>query len=253
MSFVNVVLDPATVLKQYYSIRPSVLYGQQSALVMLAEGIEVERRPLPSIIIGFGEQLTPSIRNLVQARLGAEITDFYSTTEVGLIAVHRPGDDSYRMMQPDLLYEYLPTDDVPGYERLIVTTLGGGAMPFIRYDTGDLVKRDHSGQADQSSPSAARSLISSRCAAVSESVRIWLTMPSTIPGLKQYRVVQQADHSIDLYMSMTGERAAADVERDARTAMAGVCGPGLVLRLNELAESRGASAPKLRIIQSHVV
>jgi len=253
MSFVNVLLDPATVLEQYYSRRPSVLYGQQSALMMLAEGIDVERRPRPSIIVGFGEQLTPSIRNLVQARLGADITDFYGTTEVGLIAVHRPGDDSYRMMQPDLLYEYLPTEDVPGYERLIVTTLGGGAMPFIRYDTGDLVKRDHS--------RPGRPIV-----AIGGTKLDFLTMRSgqrigpylvdhaiyQIPGLKKYRVVQQADHSIDLYMSMTGGRATADVERDATTAMAGICGPGLELRLSELAESQGASAPKLRVIQSHV-
>jgi len=253
LSFINVVLDPATVLEQYYSKRPSVLYGQLSALAMLAEGIEVERRPRPSIIVGFGEQLTPSIRNLVQTRLGADITDFYGNTEVGLIAIHRPGDDSYRMMQPDILYEYLPTEDVPGYERLIVTTLGGGAMPFIRYDTGDLVKRDHS--------RPGRPIV-----AVGGTILDFLTMRSgrrigpylvdhaiyKIPGLRQYRVVQQADHSIDLYMSTTGERATTDVERDATNAMAGICGPGLELRISELAKSQGVSAPKLRIIQSHV-
>jgi phenylacetate-CoA ligase len=253
LSFINVLLDPATVLEQYYSTRPSVLYGQLSALVMVAEGVEVERRPSPSIIVGFGEQLTPSIRDLVRARLGAEITDFYGNTEVGLIAVNRPGEDSYRMLQPDVLYEYLPSDDVAGYERLIVTNMRGGAMPFIRYDTGDLVKRDHS-RPDRPIVAIGGTQIDFLTMRSGQRIGPHLVDNAIykIPGLKQYKVVQQADHSIDLYMSTTGERAAADVEREATTAMGSLCGPGMELRLSDLPESQGASALKLHVIRSLV-
>jgi phenylacetate-coenzyme A ligase PaaK-like adenylate-forming protein len=143
LSYVNVEQDPRAVVEQYRAQRPDLVYGQLSALVMLCEGIDSGNRPGPSLVVGFGEQLMPGSRKLVKAKLGADLSEIYGTTEAGLVAVRRPDATCYEVARPDLLLEFLPAEDAPGFERLIVTTLGGGFMPFIRYDTGDLAQPDH--------------------------------------------------------------------------------------------------------------
>lgn len=252
LAYINANVAPETVLEQYRAQRADVVYGALSALALLAEGVGQGRRPSPSIIVGFGEQLTASVRKLVATQLGADVTDFYGTTEVGLIAVRRPDEAYYKTLQPDLLLEYLPVEDAPGFERLVVTALGGGVMPFIRYDAGDLVRRDHSRPDQPIVAMAGRELdfLTMRDGRRISPHRLDDAL-FDLPGLLQYRIVQQADYSVDLYV-MTARRPAADVIRDARAALTNICGPGLVLRVLEQTEITSSSAAKLRVIQSHV-
>ncbi len=251
LTYINAADEHDTVLAQYRTQQADVVYGPLSALVLLAEGVGAGPKPSPSVIVGFGEQLTSSVRKLITTRLGADVSDFYGTTEVGLIAVRRPDEAHYRILQPDLLYEYLPADDAPGFERLVVTNLGGGAMPFIRYDTGDLVRRDHTRPDLPIVAMAGREMD-------------FLTMRDgrrisphrvddglfEIAGLTQFRIVQQADGTVDLYV-VIGNRPAADVIRDANDALFRLCGPDLILRTTEQAEPAPVARAKLRIIQSH--
>jgi len=252
LSFLNVIQDPHAVVEQFHAQRPDVVYGQLSALVMLCEGIDSGSRPSTSLVIGFGEQLMPGSRKLVKAKLGADLSEIYGTTEAGLIAVRRPDATCYKAARPDLLLEFLPAEDAPGFERLIVTTLGGGAMPFIRYDSGDLVQRDHT-RADRPIVALAGSRLD------------FLTMPDgrrigpylidsvlcDVPGVRQYRIVQQADRTVDLHL-LTEQRPAAEVVQEARAALIKVCGPQLVLRVIEPSEGPRSSVEKLRFIQSLV-
>ena len=70
----------------------------------------------------------------------------YSMSELGLVAYSKPGFPGYQVLTDEFHVELLPA--TPGkrgeLERLVVTDLEPGAMPLIRFDTGDLVHRDAS-------------------------------------------------------------------------------------------------------------
>ena len=130
-------------LQEYQRARPDVLYGPLSSLLQICEYARAE--PIfhqPSIVISTAEQLLPAQRTILEAAFGCPAADFYGMTEIGLIAFRRPGHDIYETASHDLLLEFLPQPDDITAERLLVTDVAGGVMPLIRYDTGDLVRRE---------------------------------------------------------------------------------------------------------------
>jgi phenylacetate-CoA ligase len=135
----------AEVFAMYARTRPQVLHGPLSSLVLLARRMlatpEVKCRP--KLVISTSEQLTDAQRTLLESAFGARVADFYGTPELGLIAYSKPGISGYRVLEKEFHVEMLRTGS-GGLARLVVTDLGSGAMPLIRFDTGDLVRRDTS-------------------------------------------------------------------------------------------------------------
>jgi phenylacetate-coenzyme A ligase PaaK-like adenylate-forming protein len=78
---------------------------------------------------------------ILEAAEHSRVADFYCVSELGLVAYSRPGISGFQVLTKDFHLELLRT---PGtaLERLVVTDLGGGALPLIRFDTQDLVRRD---------------------------------------------------------------------------------------------------------------
>jgi len=126
--------------------RPQVLYGPLSALVQLANCVlaapEVKWRP--RLVVSTAEQLTDANRALLESAFSARVADFYGLSELGLVGYSIPGLAGYKMIPRDFHVETLSVGKGTDLERLIVTDLGGGAMPLIRFDTDDLVRRDRS-------------------------------------------------------------------------------------------------------------
>jgi hypothetical protein len=133
----------AEVFATYARTRPHVLYGPLSSLLALARRLlttpEVKSRP--KLVISTREELPDSERAVLESAFGARIADFYGTAELGLLAYTKPGISGYRMLTTDFHVETLRSGNA-GMERLVITDLESGAMPLIRFDTGDLVRRD---------------------------------------------------------------------------------------------------------------
>lgn len=141
---VDTSLDDEAMLAKYSRVRPSVVYGPLSLLSRLATRLAAsgEQPWQPRVVVSTSEQLTDAKRALLESTFGAKVADFYSTPEQGLVAYSRPGFAGYRSFDDEFVIESLHAVPGKGPGRLLVTDLIPGAMPLIRFDTGDLVTRD---------------------------------------------------------------------------------------------------------------
>jgi phenylacetate-CoA ligase len=145
---VDLRLGEEAIFTRFVKTRPGVLHGPLSSLVSLARRLhatpDVTWRP--RIVVSTGEPLSESRRAFLESAFRAKVADFYTLGELGLVAYSKPGFPGYQVLTDEFHVELLPM--TPGrrgeVERLVVTDLQPGAMPLIRFETGDLVRRDAS-------------------------------------------------------------------------------------------------------------
>jgi phenylacetate-CoA ligase len=142
---VETSLDDEAMLATYLKARPRVLVGPLGSLNRLAARVAASSEPTwqPRLVVSTADHLTDAKRALLESTFRAKAADFYSTPEQGLIAYSVPGVSGYRTLGDEFVIESLhSTPGKAGPGRLIVTDLVAGAMPLIRFDTGDFVTRD---------------------------------------------------------------------------------------------------------------
>ena len=124
--------------------KPSVLAGYPSDLRRLMKHIAPGSLNL-KLIITNSEFSTRAERNLIAAHFNCQVLDEYSSEELTRIALELP-DGRYYVCQDSVYLEVLdpitrePTPDGEWGEA-VVTGLLNKAMPYIRYATGDWVKK----------------------------------------------------------------------------------------------------------------
>jgi len=94
-------------------------------------------------IITTGEALLKPDKELIRCAFNCPVLNRYGCTEVGIVAFEEPGSDVLLVNRATVLVEVLRFDTnepvKPGEAgRIIITGLYSEAMPFIRYDTGDV-------------------------------------------------------------------------------------------------------------------
>jgi phenylacetate-CoA ligase len=87
------------------------------------------------------ESLPPGLRELVREAWGVPLTDLYSASEAGYLALQCPEHEHYHVQSENVLLEVLDDSGAPcapgQVGRVVVTPLHNFAMPLIRYDIGD--------------------------------------------------------------------------------------------------------------------
>lgn len=130
--------------KQLARWKPEIIVAYVSSAVLLArlvreQGLEGIR---PRSIQTSAEVLTPEERHLLEETFHCRVFDRYGCREVGNIAHECPSHQGLHVLAENNLVELV--DDMgravpPGQVgRVIVTNLNNYAMPFIRYEVGDL-------------------------------------------------------------------------------------------------------------------
>ena len=114
---------------------PSIIQG------VLERSVETSQ-PLALQLISTVSELVPEeLRQLVRQIPGCRLVDLYGCVEAGLIAVQCPLCNAYHPADRHLVVELVAEDGQaakPGeMGRIVVTPLFNGAMPLIRYETGD--------------------------------------------------------------------------------------------------------------------
>lgn len=227
--YVDLREGEAQVAQAYEELRPGVLYGPLSSLLLLARHVLEQRLPFrPRVVVSTAEQLLPAHRAKLAEAFGPKVADFYGMTETGLIAYLLPGQTGYRFA-PGLHIEY-PTSRASSGEQLLVTDVGGGLMPLIRFDTGDLVRRE------PLLPNAPVVGFNGRQADCLKVGNRWIAPYEItleldrIPGLRQFSLEQQADLSLDLYLApIPGSAAVIEL---ATAAVVRICGTAVQLRVH---------------------
>jgi phenylacetate-CoA ligase len=236
---------------EYLRTRPAVLYGPLSSLLALADRLTIahDGHPRPRLVVTTAEELTAAQRRTLDRAFGARIADFYGMTELGLVAWREGCEAPYRLPATNLKLEFLPCAADDTLERLVVTDLSGGAMPLVRYETGDLVRRDHS------LPGAPIVRITGReidCLRLPGGGRVSpyriTTTLEVLEGVDQYEVVQNRDLSVEVFIRTVGAADAAPIFERARQAVNHVCDGALPLEVKAMA-ARDGTGRKLRPVR----
>jgi phenylacetate-CoA ligase len=135
-------------LKRIRSFNPACLYGYASSLSLLAAHAK-SRKCIPplkrlKVVCTTGEPLLPEQRRLLQEVFDVPVSNEYGCRDGGLIALESP-EGQILANSETILLEIL--DDhgnsvAPGkVGEAVITNLCSEAQPFIRYRTGDMVRR----------------------------------------------------------------------------------------------------------------
>ncbi|CAG9175403.1 phenylacetate--CoA ligase family protein [Cupriavidus respiraculi] len=123
-------------------LRPAAYAGTPSFLKILMEkASELGQSCTVAKALVSGEALPPSLRAWFGER-GVKVHQMYGTADVGLIAYETDGGDGWVVDEGVLVEIVEPggTQPVPDGEigEVVVTVLGNGDYPLIRFGTGDL-------------------------------------------------------------------------------------------------------------------
>ncbi len=129
---------------------PHAIYGYASSLALLAAHAEARgsrpRLPALRVVSSTGEPLFPHQRELIERVFGVPVSVEYGARDAGLMALESPDGVLLQMSETHLI-EVLDDAGNPAEEgEAVITSLVSAAQPFIRYRTGDVVRR--SGRAD---------------------------------------------------------------------------------------------------------
>ena len=123
---------------------PSYLMHYPNSLAALVDYCEDHAILLNSLrqIRSMGETLSSELRMRVKKILNAEITDTYSSNEIGVIAIECPVSGMYHVMAENLMVEIVNARGgacQPGEIGKVraLTDLHNFATPIVRYDIGD--------------------------------------------------------------------------------------------------------------------
>lgn len=123
--------------------RPVLIVGYTRSLVMLARWVQGAgvALPAPRAVQSSAETLSEDDRAVIEDALGAPVFDRYGCREVGIIAHECEAHAGLHVSEAVNVVEIVGCDAVrPGVGRVVVTNLRNYAMPFIRYDTGDVAE-----------------------------------------------------------------------------------------------------------------
>lgn len=121
--------------------KPAILVAYAGAAYALAEYLE-QHGTAPSYpqlgVVCSAEMLLPHMREKIEKVFQKPVFDRYGNREVGAIAAECEAHQGLHLNEHDMLVEIDSPDPchVPG--PILITYFHNRAMPFIRYDTGDL-------------------------------------------------------------------------------------------------------------------
>jgi len=141
---VSVFDSVAVQISEIEKIKPDVLDGYSSSLLLLAE--EVERRGLetirPRMVVGGAELIDSSSRHFVERVFKAPFYDEYASVEFERLAWQCEERAEYHIDADSVLMEFLDKENAEVARgetgEIVCTSLFNYAMPLIRYATGDI-------------------------------------------------------------------------------------------------------------------
>ena len=140
---INSRVDVHQQLQWLQEYQPTYLLSLPSNLRELLRLCEQDGISLPKLkqVRSFGESVTQSLRDSVHRVWGVNLSDMYSSQEVGYMALQCPEHEHYHVQAETMYLEVLDENNracAPGeIGRIVVTPLHNFAMPLIRYEVGD--------------------------------------------------------------------------------------------------------------------
>jgi len=133
-------------IEKIIDINPEVLRGYPSSVAFFSEFItkkDVENLTNLKAVITSSESLSFSERELIESKFGKVLLNWYGMTEPAVIIKENHENEGMNICFEYGYYELLDTA-APNIKKLVTTSFNNSVMPFIRYETGDLVEVDRS-------------------------------------------------------------------------------------------------------------
>jgi phenylacetate-CoA ligase len=139
----SILEDAGAQLAWLRQARPAYVFTYPSLVRELARRSLQDGGGLPGLreVRTLAESLGADDRALVREAWGVPLTDLYSASEAGTLALQCPAYEHYHVQSENVLLEVLDDSGAPcapgQVGRVVVTPLHGFAMPLVRYDIGD--------------------------------------------------------------------------------------------------------------------
>jgi phenylacetate-CoA ligase len=126
------------------SFKPDIMIGYPSAVYIFAEYLRKHKilNIRPKVVVTSAEKLLEHQRHSIKEIFSCDVFEFYGCGEVLSLAYECPTHRGYHVSAEKVILEIVRDDGSPcnpGEKgRIVVTDLCNYAMPFIRYENGDV-------------------------------------------------------------------------------------------------------------------
>jgi phenylacetate-CoA ligase len=139
VEFIDFELPIEEQVRRLEHLRPTVLWIFPSLLRALLHHLDgrLSRVARPRMLITAAETLDDPLRRWLMADQQPELINFYGSSEVHCIADECRAHEGLHVNADAVILEYVE-DCARGVRTAVITSLLNHAMPFIRYDLGDV-------------------------------------------------------------------------------------------------------------------
>ncbi|HUO17212.1 MAG TPA: aminotransferase class I/II-fold pyridoxal phosphate-dependent enzyme [Verrucomicrobiae bacterium] len=130
-------------VQRLLEFRPEFIKAYPSSVSVFAEFAYRQRDKFDFLrgIFTASETLLPSERDRVERTFGRKLFNWYGMTEPAVIITECEQHDGMHINWEYGYPEFLPSEELEPHEfRLVTTSFHNPVMPFIRYETGDIVR-----------------------------------------------------------------------------------------------------------------
>lgn len=221
---INSRVDVHKQLQWLQEYQPVYLLSLPSNLRELLRLCEQEGIELPELkqVRSFGETVTQPLRDSVRRVWGVELSDMYSSQEVGYMALQCPEHEHYHVQSETMYLEVLDDNDQPcapgEIGRIVVTPLHNFAMPLLRYAVGDYAEVGEACPCGRGLPVLKRIVGRSRnMIRTPEGKCYWPSFPVEnfleVADIRQFQLRQTAPDHIDVVLAMETELDEAQIKQ----------------------------------------
>jgi len=136
----NLTIDK--IIDNLFYYKPIIIRGYLSAILQLADYMnEYNIKYEPKCISTTSETLLPPFRKYIEKTFNCLVYDQYASTEISGVAFECSSQKGLHITSEHVIVEILDDNNQPIYDkkgRIIITDLDNRAMPFIRYEIGDI-------------------------------------------------------------------------------------------------------------------
>jgi phenylacetate-CoA ligase len=247
---------------------PVCIFGYPSTLALLCEhaarhGGGLRTSALKAVLVT-GERLYDHQRTLIEHTFGVRVGDGYGSRDGGFIAHECPAG-AMHVTDEFAIVEVVCADGRPAEPgqtgEIVVTDLEAYGMPLIRYRTGDMARRpvNERDRCECGRGLSILEMVEGRSTdllvapdGTAKHALSLIYVLRDIESVGQFRIVQQADFSVDiLVVPMYPGGLDARVRQRIRKGVAAHMGGDVACRLEEVTAIAPAASGKHRYVVSH--